>query len=385
MKILRIVYDWPLPWDGLAPGPYFLTKAQGALGHNVIVLNGRLNGSDFIRLKFFERPEKNVLVIKLPRAISNHLGPFFSTSPIAFGIYLLLRLLNQVDIVHGHGHIMLFFNLYKYMFGWIDKVHYVAHFHNCSKARTINADKRHEKIGFVQRFIEIPLHELSDRLAVKTADALIVVSSGNKDEFIKYYQASNKKTYIVENGVPTHIFYPEKNLQLGFNKEILGVGVISPRKGVDILIESLKYLSDEYCLRWIGRCTDNSYYEDLAKLSKNINVHDRVRFEGYIPNLDIASFFKNASIFVLPSSYEGLPKVVLEALACGTKVLTSGFSLSVHIDGLYFLESLAPKQVAKQIKEVTESKISVDVQKVQSLFSWNTKAKEIDEIYKKIS
>ena len=41
MKILRIVYDWPPPWYGLAPAPYEMTVAQTKLGHTIDVFCGR--------------------------------------------------------------------------------------------------------------------------------------------------------------------------------------------------------------------------------------------------------------------------------------------------------------------------------------------------------
>src|SRR3989344_1322734 len=40
MKILRIIYDWPPPWQGLAPHPYELTKAQVGLGHKFVIFCG---------------------------------------------------------------------------------------------------------------------------------------------------------------------------------------------------------------------------------------------------------------------------------------------------------------------------------------------------------
>ena len=64
MRILRCVYDWPPPWSGLAPAPYFLSKSQGKQNHNVLVLTGGLTGRKLIKRNIIDHPEKNVTVIK---------------------------------------------------------------------------------------------------------------------------------------------------------------------------------------------------------------------------------------------------------------------------------------------------------------------------------
>lgn len=381
MKILRIVYDWPEPWDGLAPAPYFLSRSQGLLGHEVTVLTGGLNGKSLKAFKFTDRPEKNVFVIKLVRALSKHTGPFFTTSPLSLLVYLGKRLFRQVDVVHGHGHIMLWFNIYKYIFGKIDRVPYVAHFHICAKKRKLLAIERGEKFTVAQKIIENPLHELSDWLAVRVADKCITVSESNKQDFIECYKAEESKIIVVESAVPTNIFYDLPNKQLSFNSEIIGVGSITRRKGIHLLIESLKYLPSKYILRWVGSSSDEEYRNELADLAKNLDVSNRVIFEGYVPNMDMPPYFRNALLFVLPSTYEGFPKVVLEALACGVPCLVSGFEAKEKIDGLSYLHSLAPKSIALDIKKTLELNPKVDVSKIKKKYSWDAKAKEIDNIY----
>lgn len=384
MNILRIVYDWPEPWSGLAPGPYFLTRAQGLLGHKIVVLTGGLTGKSLLKLNIIEKPEKNVTVIKLPRALTKHTGPFLTTSPCALILYLLIKLFWRVDILHGHGHVMLWINMFRNLFPFLDRTKYIAHFHNCSKARYLSAVKRNEKFSIIQKYFEVPLDELSDRLSLKVCDLAIVVSTENKEELVRFYKKYADKIMLVENGVPTHIFKPSPTKQLSINKEILGVGVISPRKGIHVLVEALKYLPNYYYLRWVGQVENQSYKKELDELATNLNVHNRIKYEGYIPNLDMPRYFQNANVFIIPSTYEGFPKVVLEALACGLPVLASGFKSLYRIIGLTYLSSFAPKIVAREIKQIVEGRSKVDIDFINRIYSWDAKAKEIDIVYKEV-
>jgi len=381
MNILRIVYDWPEPWDGLAPAPYYLSRSQGLLGHKVTVLTGGLNGSSIKHFKFTDRPEKNVKVIKLPRALTKHTGPFLTTSPVALIVYFWEKILGNAKIVHGHGHTMLFFNIYKALFGWIDKTPYIAHFHICAKKRARLAKERGEKFTFLQKLFENPLHNLSDWLGVRVADKCIVVSETSKQDFIKSYGADPEKIVVVESGVPTNVFFPSKSKQLGFRSELIGIGAISPRKGVNLIIEALKYLPNEYIFRWIGPEQVKGYMDELKRLAENLGVSNRVVFSGYIPNKDLPDYLRKAAVYVLPSSYEGFPKVVLEALACGLPAIVSGFRANSEIRGLYYFKSLTPKNIAKDIKDVLNSNVEVDIGKIQTQYSWDAKAREVDRVY----
>ena len=383
MHILRIVYDWPEPWSGLAPGPYFLSRSQGLIGHKVLVLTGGLNGKKFSRFKIIERPEKNVTVINLPRALTKHTGPFLSTSLFALFLYQIIRIFWRVDILHGHGHIMIYINLFKKIFPFLDRTNYVVHFHNCSKARYLNAIRRKEKFKFMQKYFEVPLHEFSDRLALNVCDLAIVVSSENKKEFSEFYPAFKDKIMVVENGVPTNIFVPAQKVN-SLSKEIIGVGVISPRKGIHSLIESLKYLPSTYYLRWVGNVESIEYKNELDSLIKNLDLSNRVIFQGYVPNLEMAKYYQKASVFALPSSYEGFPKVVLEALSCGLLSLASGFNLNYKIHGLTMFSSTAPKNIARQIKDIVESRQKVDVEFIHKNYSWDAKSIEINSIYNEV-
>jgi len=127
---------------------------------------------------------------------------------------------------------------------------------------------------------------------------------------------------------------------------------------------------------------DKDYLYMLDKLISDKNLGKRVLRVGYTPYPQLPIAFQASDIFVLPSSYEGLPKVVMQSLGCGVPALVSGFKIATHIDGLYYLTEVTPQQIAVQIKEILGERRPVDILKISKEFSWAQKARQIDEIYK---
>ena len=449
MNILRLVYEWPPPWDGLTPGPYELTRAQLKLGHKVVVFcGGRFRGlgrakeapGDSPKSGFKTDPKAGLFsspgslgVYRFPRALKRF-SIFLTTAPAVLLGYLWLRLTGRgPDLVHGHGHITLWFNLYKLLFGWLDKMPYVLHLHITaagreksrrgkefgSKASGIssknyqnlalepNFGELPNSLDFWTKYFEWPLHKFSDWLGVRVADRVVCVSSRVRDEAIEFYGADSKKLVVIENGVNTTLFTPLRHSEgvvateespsersfappsraqdddLGPGFDLLYVGALQPRKNAHLLIRAFRFLPDDYHLTIVGR-GDEEYEDKLRHLVRELRLKGRVKFEGYVEYPQLPSFYQRASIFVLPSSYEGMPKVVLEALACGVPVLASGFDAQNPIGGLEFVKNLDPESLAKRIQEVLDSVVEVDVSKVAEFYSWDREAQELEDMYQSL-
>lgn len=360
MKILRLAYEWPPPWDGLASGIYELTQAQIALGNRVEVFSSK----------------------RFPRALKRF-SLFLTTAPAVLAGYLIYRLGHKIDLVHGHGHITACFNLHKLIFGWLDKTPYTLHLHITAAGRRAQAKERGTKLNFWTRYFEWPLHKFSDRLGCRVADAVICVSEAVRREAIKYCQADPGKVFVVENGVNVRLFAPRTESKKQQTKNVLYVGALSERKNAYLLVEAMKYLSDRYRLAIVGRGS-REYEEQLHRLVKKLKLQERVGFEGYVEYPKLPALYQGADLLVLPSSYEGFPKVVLESLACGTPVLASGFEIKESISGLYFLGNIESGSLAAEIKRIVEGRGRVDVGPIREKYSWEVKAEEIQKIYDKI-
>jgi len=105
-------------------------------------------------------------------------------------------------------------------------------------------------------------------------------------------------------------------------KNILYVGRLERTKGIDFLIRAMKLLDRECHLDIIGV---GRMRKKLEQLAYNLQLSNRVRFWGWIPNTELKKYYRKAQVFVLPSIWpEPLGIVILEAIANSVPVVASG-------------------------------------------------------------
>jgi glycosyltransferase involved in cell wall biosynthesis len=105
--------------------------------------------------------------------------------------------------------------------------------------------------------------------------------------------------------------------------EVLTVANLLPLKGVDYLIDAIRYVKKHYSdivLRVIGSGPHEKY---LKKLTIRRGLAHNVLFEGHVPHQDIVNYYNKATIFCLPSLTETFGVVMLEAMACGKPVVAT--------------------------------------------------------------
>lgn len=158
-------------------------------------------------------------------------------------------------------------------------------------------------------------------------------------ESLKYYQhqyptIANRISYL-KNTVDTGIFYPlpleqqnasRRNLakQLGLPDDkrfILFAGRLHPQKNPLLLVRSIAALKvlDAHLLI----AGDGEMARDVQLEIERLNLSSRITMMGSLDQSQLARLQQICSVFVLTSLYEGLPVTVLEALACGTPVVTT--------------------------------------------------------------
>jgi len=113
---------------------------------------------------------------------------------------------------------------------------------------------------------------------------------------------------------------------------LLAVGTVQPRKNYIRLVEAFRQLDRANLTLVIagGRgWLDDPLYERIAALG----LENRVRMLGFVPDKDLPALYSAARVFAFPSLYEGFGLPILEAMACGTPVVTSRASSMPEVAG----------------------------------------------------
>ncbi len=232
---------------------------------------------------------------------------FFATVLVAFGRY---------DIVHFHaeGSCALL---------WLPKL--------CGKRCIVTVHgldhQRAKWSKSAKQYIK-----LSEKIAVKFADEIIVLSKNTQEYFTQMY---GRETVYIPNGTEAYQPQPADKiasaLQLQQDGYILYLGRIVPEKGVEYLIKAFRKTNTDKKLVIAGSSSDTDRYcKQIRRLAKDDN---RVVFVGFVQGQALAALYSNAYVYALPSDLEGMPLTVLEAMSYGNCCLVSDIPECTEVVG----------------------------------------------------
>ncbi len=169
-----------------------------------------------------------------------------------------------------------------------------------------------QKLGFVDK--------ISVRFAMNNVKIILPVCRVLENSIRSY--GINNEFEIVPNAVNTEIFYPKINKK---NKEktILLVAMLSPIKGIPYLLEALAKIMQkrkDFIFNIVGDGPNRLEYIKFAEKLKLTNV---IKFHGVKTKPEVADFMRNSDFFVLPSLYENLPCVLIEAMMSGLPIIAT--------------------------------------------------------------
>ena len=178
------------------------------------------------------------------------------------------------------------------------------------------------------------------------ANRLIAVSNNTKKDIIKFMHINNGKIDVVYEIIDSK-YHPIKNksaiLKVKkkykiFNKFILYVGTLEPRKNIVNLIQAYYKLISKnnvtHQLVIVGK--KGWHYQEIFKIVTKLNLNkgrERIVFTGYVSEEELPFLYNAADVFVYPSLYEGFGIPPLEAMACGVPVISSNLSSIPEVIG----------------------------------------------------
>jgi len=179
--------------------------------------------------------------------------------------------------------------------------------------------------------------------AVKSSDAIIAVSQATKMDLIRLLGVSEKKiTVIYESASP--IFRPlnreevseHVRARFGLTGDfVLFVSTIEPRKNVPNLLRAFRLLLDNYHpkVKLVLAGEKGWLFEEVYQLADTLKLGEDALFLGRVKTEELLWLYNAAKALVAPSLYEGFGLPPLEAMACGTPVITSNISALPEVVG----------------------------------------------------
>ncbi len=235
--------------------------------------------------------------------------------------------------------------------------------------------KRHNAPKHRQKMIEI-----AERLAYKNASVVITTTQTQANYIIENYRLSKKSVQVIPNYVDTRLFAPQKSIEK-YSDRLIFVGRLNEEKNLFNLIEAVAKTGMILDIYGQGGIRDK-----LEALVKKLNA--KVNFMGVVPNNELPGILNRYRYYILSSFYEGMPKTLLEAMACGLVCIGTNVEGINNIieDGVsgYLAKETSTDALVKAIKRAAQlpnGSVSAEaVRRVRDNFSLETVAKRENEI-----
>lgn len=226
------------------------------------------------------------------------------------------------------------------------------------------------------------------------SDIIITGSEYTKQEIIKRLNFSEDKIKVIYHGINHKLFKPNDNIKTNLklpNKFLLSVGSIEPRKNLINLLKAYnnldKNIQEEYKLVLVGfKGWENIEIINIINKNKN-NIY----YLGFVSDEELADIYNLASLFIFPSFYEGFGLPPIEAMACGTPVVSSNLTSMPEIcqDAVIYCNPYEINDIGNKIMQVLndsklQNKLIMKGLKRASEFRWEKSANDHLAIFKEV-
>ena len=185
---------------------------------------------------------------------------------------------------------------------------------------------------------------LANRLAARRANTIITTSANTRADLLRYLDVPSAKIRVIYPGLDHDRFRPlalspgrraRLNQTYGLtDRFLLYVGKIQPRKNLGRLLQAFGQLRRTYGdLHLVLAGRRGWMHTDIDRAVERLDLAGAVHFTGFVADADLPALYNLAEMLVFPSLYEGFGFPVLEAMACGTPVVTSATSSLGEVAG----------------------------------------------------
>lgn len=251
-------------------------------------------------------------------------------------------------------------------------------------------------IIFAEQYLRKPfkrwLYIFLQGWALRHADMIITVSAFSKNDIISYFHIPPEKIKVIYPGLSEKFreYSKEEKAETVDKMQlsphfILGIGGDEYRKNISTLIQAFTLLQQQY--GYLGQLIIVGRVSEAFK--KYFASYQDVKLVGLISDADLVSLYNTADIFAFPSLYEGFGLPVLEAMACGTPVVTSNVSSMPEIAGTAakYVDPHNVSEIAAVLHQVLSDKnlsesMRIEGKKQAFRYSCSKSADQVYAVYK---
>ncbi len=242
--------------------------------------------------------------------------------------------------------------------------------------------------GLIPRFFNVVTYWYH-KCSLKRADSVVAISEATKRDIVQLFGVASEKIKVVLCGFKNICAIAEKKIILP-QKFFLFVGVMKERKNVFNVVRAFHIICKKYpeYMLVLGGKAEGKYVERIKRFISQQGIEKHIQFIGHLNDGELSYVYRRAHALVFISFIEGFGYPVLEAMACGTPVITSRSTslgeICQHTSAL-LVDPMSVDEIARAMEQViTKPHLRQELihnghEQVKK-FSWEKAGKEMVEI-----
>ena len=199
----------------------------------------------------------------------------------------------------------------------------------------------------------------------RRADKIVTVSQFSKEEIVKYLNIPEEKIVVMPNGVDHSLYHPgyaedaiekaKRRYQIE-GEYYLYLGTLEPRKNIERIVQAYARAKRPGGPKLVLAGRRGWLYESIFAAVQELGIEEDVVFTDYVADADVPLLMSGARMFLFPSLYEGFGLPPLEAMACGTPVVTANTSSLPEVagDAALLADPYSVREIAAAIARLEE-------------------------------
>lgn len=286
----------------------------------------------------------------------------------------LLRHRPKPDVIHVHAGLAFTPELAR-IASTLRGIPYVAHLHLMD-----------QPAGRTGSLLMPLYHRTLYARFLQNAARVICLTEAMRDDVIAGFGVPKQRVAVIANGVDVDVYRPAIPGERQ-SRELLMVGRLAPHKNPLLAVDAMALLPRNVVLRIVGTGELRDRVEQRISELGLTNV----RLEEQLTPPELAASYRRATLVVMPSTREGMPLVLLEAMASGAPVVCSALPELIDAGGeaVAPVESLTPQDLARTLLRLlndpaTRTRLSRAGRRRAYGYSWAAVATAVDDVYRQL-